>query len=230
MSNVERVLVKNVEMKQKHQIWSNRLILVPYRSHHVSRYNSWMQDPQLQYLTGSEPLTLEDEYKMLESWNNDPEKCTFIILDLKHYESEMKQKNSPKDPIECEIESMIGDVNLYICHDDDDDDNEQAPMAEIEIMIAEQSARRKGYGREATMLMMKFGHEILGIQKFQAKIKTSNIHSQRMFTEIFGFIESGRSTVFDEITYVCDLIDGDKPNYHRLRQMFDESDCHYKIC
>ena len=219
-------------MKQKHQIWSERLILVPYRSHHVKRYNEWMQNSELQYLTGSEPLTLEDEYKMLESWNNDPDKCTFIILDRKHYEMEQK---SLKDTNECEIQSMIGDVNLYIYLDNDndnDDDNEQRSMAEIEIMIAEQCARRKGYGREATMLMLKFGYEILGIRKFQAKIKTSNIHSQRMFTEIFDFVECSRSAIFDEITYVCNLIDREsgKPINHRLRQMFDESDCHYKIC
>ncbi|OTF70076.1 N-acetyltransferase 9-like protein [Euroglyphus maynei] len=226
MSTLDSVLVKNVEIKQqKHQIWSDRLMLVPYRSHHVPRYNEWMQDPHLQYLTGSEPLTLEDEYKMLESWNNDPEKCTFIILDRKHYESEMME-SALKDQNECEVQSMIGDVNLFICHDHDVDNNDNEPVAEIEIMIAEQRARRKGYGREATMLMLKFGHEILGIRKFRAKIKTSNIHSQRMFSEIFGFVEYSRSTVFDEITYVCDLIE---PN-HRLRQMFDESDCHYKIC
>lgn len=51
---------------------SGPLILVPYMPSHVPIYHQWMQDPWLQEMTASEPLTLEEEYAMQESWAQDP--------------------------------------------------------------------------------------------------------------------------------------------------------------
>ncbi|MEE6523519.1 hypothetical protein FKM82_022460 [Ascaphus truei] len=42
--------------------------LVPYEPHHVPRYHEWMKSEELQRLTASEPLTLEQEYGMQGSW------------------------------------------------------------------------------------------------------------------------------------------------------------------
>ena len=52
------------------------------------------------------------------------------------------------------------------------------------------------------MLMLRYGAEVLNIKQFQAKIKMSNVASQRMFLKI-GFTETSRSEVFSEITYTC---------------------------
>ena len=52
------------------------------------------------------------------------------------------------------------------------------------------------------MLMLRYGAEVLNIKQFQAKIKMSNVASQRMFLKI-GFTETSRSEVFREITYTC---------------------------
>lgn len=46
---------------------------------------------------------------------------------------------------------MIGDVNLYL------NDEEDAYNGEIEIMIAEKSAQRKGFATQAVQMMMAFG-------------------------------------------------------------------------
>lgn len=41
-------------------IEGERVVLVPYREHHVELYHAWMKDPWLQEATASEPLSLEE--------------------------------------------------------------------------------------------------------------------------------------------------------------------------
>lgn len=197
---------------KRRQIWASSVILVPYSKHHVPKYNQWMQNEELQYLTGSEPLNLDDEYQMLQSWTEDTNKCTFIVLDRSQYISLKNLSNEER-----EIISMIGDVNFYIV------DNEIAE-AEIEIMIAEPLARGKGFGREAVLAMMHFGYEIVKIQKFVAKIKMSNVKSQRLFSKHFGFLEVSRSNIFEEVTYESDLTKDS-----RLGQLFAENFIEFKL-
>lgn len=165
-------------------VFCENIVLVPYNPIHVPKYNQWMKDPSLQYLTGSEPLTLEEEFEMMSSWLSDPNKCTFIILDKHVFQMTDNQ-----------IESMIGDINLFLSIDDN-----ESIKAEIEIMIAEESHRGLGKGKEAVLSMLRFGVEIIGIKRFVAKIKYNNNNSQKLFTK-FGFTEESRSDIFSEITY-----------------------------
>lgn len=93
----------------------------------------------------------------------------------------------------CDLaESLIGDTNLFL--------DLETNSAETEIMIAESSARRKKFGWEAMLMIMKFGQNYLNCEKFIAKIGFSNDKSQRMF-ERMHFNEISRSEVFQEITY-----------------------------
>ena len=63
------------------KVVGSRVILVPYTAAHVERYHGWMENEDLQQLTGSEPLSLREEFEMQKSWAEDDDKCTFIILD-----------------------------------------------------------------------------------------------------------------------------------------------------
>ncbi|XP_067671120.1 N-acetyltransferase 9-like protein isoform X1 [Haliotis asinina] len=165
-----------------------KVVLVPYERHHVPRYHTWMQSEELQELTASEPLSLEEEYSMQEAWRQDQDKCTFIILDADLY-----KKSSEQTQCDREIGAMVGDVNLFF------NEEGEKHVAEIEIMVAESSARGRGLGKEALLSMMRYGVAVLGLTKITAKIGYSNSPSLAMFNKL-GFIEVSRSDMFKEVT------------------------------
>ena len=161
--------------------------LVPYRKEHVLTYHGWMQDDALREATASEPLSLDEEYEMQASWAHDEKKCTFIIV---------LRKSDASTVGPASVASMVGDVNLYF------NDHDDANAAEIEIMIADVSARRKGLARESLLLMMGFAMEALETKTFVAKIGFANEKSQRLFSQL-GFAKRSASEVFRETTFVC---------------------------
>lgn len=58
-----------------------KVIMVPYMEAHVPKYHVWMQDPALLQATGSEPLSLQEEYDMQLSWNEDPLSCSLSLYE-----------------------------------------------------------------------------------------------------------------------------------------------------
>lgn len=106
-------------------------------------------------------------------------------------------------------EALIGDTNLFLNQDyflpgDDEcvqhDLNNETIIAEAEIMIAEPEARGKGFGKEALLLMLKYGQSELGVQEFVSKIGYENVTSQILFGKL-QFEEQSRSDVFQEIAF-----------------------------
>ncbi|MBN3304881.1 alpha/beta-tubulin-N-acetyltransferase 9 isoform X1 [Amia ocellicauda] len=159
------------------------VVLVPYNPDHVPRYHQWMSSSELQKLTASAPLTLEEEYDMQRSWREDDDKCTFIILDKQQW----------ADPTVREEDCMVGDVNIFLT------DPEDPSLGELEIMIADPSYRGRGLGKEVTRMMICYGVTKLGIQKFEAKIGMDNKVSIVLFKK-FHFQEVSSSEVFREVT------------------------------
>ncbi|XP_032097680.1 N-acetyltransferase 9 isoform X7 [Sapajus apella] len=147
-------------------------------------YHEWMKSEELQHLTASEPLSLEQEYAMQRSWREDADKCTFIVLDAEKWQAQ---------PGATEESCMVGDVNLFLT------DLEDPTLGEIEVMIAEPSCRGKGLGTEAVLMMLSYGVTRLDLTKFEAKIGQGNEPSIRMFQKLH-FEQVAVSSVFQEVT------------------------------
>ncbi|CAH1794231.1 unnamed protein product [Owenia fusiformis] len=180
-------------MKQNQNmcIIGNDILLIPYKAKHVPKYHDWMKSEELQKLTASEPLTLEEEYSMQQAWAEDADKCTFIILSKEDY-------NVIHDEASIEEEAMAGDVNIFF------NDPDEKSSAELEIMIAEKRYRKKGLGKEALLAMMKYGIDELNVSVYTVKIGFDNNISLNMFTKL-GFSEVSKSEVFKEVTLQLDI-------------------------
>ncbi|PNH12418.1 N-acetyltransferase 9-like protein [Tetrabaena socialis] len=163
-------------------------LLVPYRREHVTQYHEWMQDPALQEATASEPLSVEEEYRMQQSWAEDDDKLTFIVLD----------RSLPDTPgTGAHGGAMAGDVNLFFTLDEEEGGRE---AAEVEVMIAAKDSRGKGLAKEALRLLMAYASRELGVKRYVAKIHEVNAESRRLF-EGLGFKEFKRVAVFGEVHY-----------------------------
>ncbi|KAL8163267.1 UNVERIFIED_CONTAM: hypothetical protein K2H54_016311 [Gekko kuhli] len=69
-----------MRINQNTVLQGKRVALVPYTSAHVPRYHEWMKSEELQRLTASEPLSLEQEYEMQCNWREDTDSEVFGYL------------------------------------------------------------------------------------------------------------------------------------------------------
>lgn len=83
---------------------------------------------------------------------------------------------------------MCGDVNLFI---------QEEGQGEIEVMIAEESSRRKGIASESILLLEKYANENLKIKKFVAHIIEENDQSLEMFLKL-GYQKVSFNSIFKE--------------------------------
>eukprot|EP01064_Diplonema_japonicum_P018695 TRINITY_DN27395_c0_g1_i1.p1 TRINITY_DN27395_c0_g1~~TRINITY_DN27395_c0_g1_i1.p1 ORF type:complete len:195 (+),score=55.56 TRINITY_DN27395_c0_g1_i1:44-586(+) len=160
------------------RITSEGLTLVPYTKDYVETYHKWMTRPDLLELTCSEPLTLEEEERNQKEWLESGDKMTFIII----------ANGTP-----------VGDCNVFL-HD-------EGTSAEVEIMIAELSARRHGHAQRVVIYLMKYVLETLpGVETFRAKILCRNDASLRLFKKL-GFVLERKVEVFEEEHYKMERSD-----------------------
>ena len=188
-----------------------RVRLVPYLPEHVPRYSQWMADPEMLRLTGSEPLTVAEEYENQQSWHADPDKATFIICARDDSETTDEELHVTR--------GMCGDVNAFLSPIDDDDDVDDddhgvasrdiaaaaSISAEIEIMIADASRRRGGLAREAILLFSHFLVEhVPQLGRLVVKITDDNLPSLRLF-ESLGFVVHKKLAVFEQTEMWLDI-------------------------
>jgi len=167
----------------------------------VPTYHEWMQDPELLDLTGSEPLTLQEEYEMQQTWRDSEDKLTFIVLD----------RSLPADPalgLEGREGAMVGDVNVFFSQAGLVEGEEELGLyeaGEIEVMIASSSSRRRGLAKEALSLLQAYCIEHLETKHFVAKIKDHNAPSVALF-ERLGYRFMKHVEVFHELVYQLDVL------------------------
>ncbi|KAI3648248.1 hypothetical protein MP228_006102 [Amoeboaphelidium protococcarum] len=213
------------------------IMLVPYTREHVPAYHQWMQDPilrgnlpdtrplinliQLKTVeqTASEPLTLDEEYEMQQKWRLDDDKLTFIIM---HRDNTLKVQN---ESARFNYGNMIGDVNIFLHKDQRDEGssadnaNQEDQVGEIEIMIAESAARKRGIGRLCVQMMLLYAWRNLQVKRVMAKVGENNLGSLALFRNL-GFTQCAYTKVFEEYTFELSLTEDvikDYPQYQNLR-------------
>ncbi|KAN0136477.1 acyl-CoA N-acyltransferase [Lactarius tabidus] len=174
------------------------VVLVPYRAEHVETYHAWMQSTELRDLTASEELTLEEEYAMQRSWQEDEDKLTFIIL-ARPLERSIPDDDDPESQLtndDIKALPMIGDVNLFFKHQRDDPEFE----VEYEVMIAEPAYRGQRRAHAALALLLSYARDTLSVrtESFVARIGASNARSIALFGAL-GFNVVRTVAVFDEV-------------------------------
>lgn len=182
-----------------------------------------MKDPFLLEMTASEPLSLQEEIEMQQSWRDDEDKLTFIMLSkgdcddvelvTEGQKDHMDGSRSHINFINANLHAMIGDINLFLCNEEthnnydtnDDIDTKQSDssetkfrQAELDIMIAVKDWRGKGIGKEAVCMMMLYGAKNLGIRRFIVKVNEDNVSSRALFERKLNFKECNYVKCFQE--------------------------------
>ncbi|KAF4691587.1 N-acetyltransferase 9 [Perkinsus olseni] len=84
---------------------------------------------------------------------------------------------------------MCGDVGCFMSEvEDEDHPGKTIKEAEVSVMTAVPSSRRKGIAREAVTLVEEYCRTALGVDRFIAKIRVSNKASRAMFASL-GYTE-----------------------------------------
>lgn len=136
-------------------IQGTKIRLVPYLEEHVPSYHSWLNNQEMQRLTCTEPVSLQEEYEYQRNWNSKSDRMIRLI---------------EADGV------LIGDINLFR---NDQLDNDC--MWEVNIMIVKEEDRRHGYASEALELMLREYH----INNVMAKVHKDNQASIKFFRKSF---------------------------------------------
>ncbi|KAF7257205.1 hypothetical protein EG68_05915 [Paragonimus skrjabini miyazakii] len=186
---------------------TGRLFFVPYCSIHVPRYHQWMLNEDLRCATSSDLLSLEEEFEAQRQWAELDDRLTFIILSKDRLASLENSTASSLDDFEnVEVNSMIGDVNLFL-HPVDVNNfgaNDECFEGELSVMIAEPDMRGRGLASEALAALLEFSgrHLASRLSGLVAKVSMGNPSSIKLFSSHLKFIERNRCAVFNQVDFI----------------------------
>jgi len=147
-------------------IVGERIALGPLKREHLPLYLRWINDfPTLRTLAARPgPMTFEQEAAWFERAAAGDLGITFTIYEL-----------ATQRPIG---NTMLRDVDY------------RHRTAEFAIMIGEPESRGKGYGTEATRLMLDYAFTALGLHNVGLSVYAFNLAAQRAYKKA-GFREAG---------------------------------------
>ncbi|KAJ3499183.1 hypothetical protein NLG97_g549 [Lecanicillium saksenae] len=221
-----------MKVNQNTSISGAKALLVPYEAHHVVKYHGWMQDPDIQEATASEPMTLEEEYENQQSWRTSADKLTFIICEpVASTETTIIAKKQDSD------DHMIGDVNFFLYADDEEDNGSASDslVGEVDVMIAAKEHRGKGYGEAAVRNLLLYiqknldailreysqGGATKPLRALMVKIQESNKGSRALFEKL-GFKQTGTVNYFGEVKMVFEWNGGVRDRDHSWKAVVED--------
>ncbi|MBS3078508.1 GNAT family N-acetyltransferase [Candidatus Pacearchaeota archaeon] len=139
---------------------------IPKSEEFYKLYHKWLSNEKLKLHLGEEGMnyTLKEIMEMHDEWKNDFKNMTFCILN-----------KETKEP--------IGDINLF-----DSEDFQNLP--EISIMLGEHSG--KGFGTEASQLLINFAFKKIKIKEINLNVYKDNLAAVGLYKKL-GFKIIGES-------------------------------------
>jgi RimJ/RimL family protein N-acetyltransferase len=148
------------------EIKGEKVILtpIPESEEFYKLYHEWLSNKDLKFKLGEENMeyTHEEIKKMHDEWKNDFKNMTFCII-----------KKETKEP--------IGDINLF-------DSEEFNNFPEISIMLGKHSG--KGFGTEASQLLINFAFKTLKVKEINLTVYKDNLPAVNLYKKL-GFKLTG---------------------------------------
>jgi len=150
-------------------IYGERIRLVAIEKEDLPLFVAWLNDPEVRrgvamYL----PMSLAQEEKWFETMIERPQDTQPLNIEVREGKKWVK----------------IGNMGLFQF-------DHRVRSAEFGILIGEKSYWDKGYGTEATKLILKHGFETLNLNRIMLRVYDDNLRAIRCY-EKAGFVVEGR--------------------------------------
>lgn len=139
------------------------------------------------------PVRPEDATQRYVEWLNDPQTTRFLETSgrqtIKTVQEYINRYQGRKDALFLAIVLREGDRHIGNVKLEPIDWHHR--HATLGIMIGEASARRRGIGTEAIVLLLGFAFEKLGLHRVSLGVTADNVAALRCYRKV-GFVEEGR--------------------------------------
>ncbi len=154
-----------------HFLYGEKIYLRGMLEEDLNVYGEWIDNPEVTYYMemGAKPYSAQDKAALYKEATDCNEAVVCVIVE--------KSTGKP-----------VGTIGLYliqwICR-----------RAQFRILIGDSQVWDKGYGTEATKLVVKYGYERLNLETIYLGVNEENLRAIRSY-EKAGFVHEGRQRRF----------------------------------